>query len=192
MRRYLTRPLLVLLALVFLVEAWLWSRLAPIVGWIVDRIAWRELREKITAGIERLPPLATLLVFLVPILVLLPIKIFGLWLLHAHHWFSALVVLGLAKIVSVGLTAFIFEVTRPKLLQLSWFRWLYEHVLVWLERAHRLVDPIKLEIKAWIARHVDPIRRRLRSWMWLMKPKRAGRFMRRVSRIRRRMRAQAA
>ena len=51
----------------------------------------------------------------------------------------------------LGVTAFIFDVTRPKLLQLAWFRWLYEHMLVWLAKAHALVDPIKPRMRAaWL------------------------------------------
>jgi hypothetical protein len=49
----------------------------------------------------------------------------------AHgSWLGATTVLVLAKLVGTGVAAFIFDVTRPKLLQLPWFRWLYEHVLV--------------------------------------------------------------
>ena len=36
MMRRLLRPLWILLALVFLFEAWLWERLKPVVGWFVD------------------------------------------------------------------------------------------------------------------------------------------------------------
>ncbi len=177
MLRRLTRPLLVLLALVFLFEAWLWSHLAPIVGWIVDRIGWRELRAKLAAAIERLPPYPTLLVFLVPVLLLLPVKFIGLWLLARGSWLGAMATLALAKVVSMGLTAFIFEVTRPKLLELPWFRRFYERVLVWLARAHGLIDPIKARIKQWLR---------------MFSPQRAGRTLRLLRRIRRRMRAQPA
>ena len=37
--RRLLRPLLILLALVFLFEAWLWEHLRPLVAWVVDLIA---------------------------------------------------------------------------------------------------------------------------------------------------------
>ncbi len=94
-------------------------------------------------------------------------------------WLGAMAVLSLAKVVSMGVTAFIFEVTRPKLLQLAWFRWFYEHMLVWLAKAHALIDPIKARIK-----------RAMRRWLWLMKPGRPGRFFRRLARIRRRAYAQ--
>jgi hypothetical protein len=183
MIRRLLRPLWILLALVFLFEAWLWERLAPIVAVVVRLIAWRELRAKVAAAIEHLPPYATLLVFLIPVLLLLPIKLLGLWMLAHGSWLGAVTMLVLAKIVGMGVTAFIFDVTRPKLLQLAWFRWLYQYVIVWLAWAHGLIDPVKQQLLARLA----PIRRKLASLIWLLKPKRAGRFLRRVARIRRRM-----
>ena len=49
-------------------------------------------------------------------------------------------------------TAFIFDLTRPKLLQLPWFRSLYDRVMVWLAWAHDLIDPIKRRLN--VAPHV--------------------------------------
>jgi hypothetical protein len=86
-------------------------------------------------------------------------------------------VLALAKMVSLGVTAFVFDLTRPKLLQLAWFRRLYERVMVWLVWAHELVDPIK---------------RRIKITFRMFAPKRAGRMLRLLVRIRRRMQASRA
>src|SRR2546430_15691868 len=83
--RRLIRPLFVLLALVFLFEAWLWDHLAPIVGWIVARVPLTALKARLAAWIERLPAPATLGVFVVPVVLLVPLKIFGLWML-AHGY----------------------------------------------------------------------------------------------------------
>jgi hypothetical protein len=187
MMRRLLRPLWILLALIFLFEAWLWDHLAPAVRWLVERIAWRKLRERVAALIERLPPYPTFLVFLIPIVLLLPIKFVGLWMLARGYWLGAVATLGAAKVVSMGVTAFIFDLTRPKLLQLPWFCRLYERVLKWLAWAHALIDPVKTEVRAWIAQYIRPITRQLRSIFWLMKPRRAGRFLRRLARIRRRV-----
>ncbi len=91
--RPLLRPLLILLALVFLFEAWLWEHLAPVVGWVVARIPLRQIKAWIAAWIERLPPAATLVVFIVPVLLLLPLKFLGLWMLTQGFWLGALGVL---------------------------------------------------------------------------------------------------
>jgi hypothetical protein len=181
MMRRVLRPFLVLLALIFLVEAWLWEHLRPLVGWVVDLIAWNRLKARLAAAIERLPPYPTLLIFLIPPIVLFPFKLLGLWMLAHGSWLGAMTVLVLAKLVGTGIAAFIFDLTRPKLLQIGWFRWLYEHVLVWIEKAHALIDPIKLRIK-----------RAARRYVWLLRPGRRGRFFRRIARIRRRVQTQPA
>src|SRR5262245_57714781 len=188
--RRLLKPLWILLALVFLFEAWLWEHLRPIVGWVVDRIRWDTLKARLAQWIDPLPPAATFVVFLVPVILLLPLKLVGLWMLAHGSWLGAMATLAFAKVVSMGITAFIFDITRPKLLQLPWFRWLYDHVLDWLRRAQALLDPMTEEVRAWARRELAPIRRRLASLFWLMKPGRAGRFLRRIARIRRRMHAQ--
>ena len=175
--RRLLKPLLILLALVFLFEAWLWEHLRPLVAWFIDRIAWARFKARIAAAIEHLPPYPTLLVFLIPVVLLFPLKLLGLWMLAHGSWLGAMTVLALAKVVSMGVTAFIFDITRPKLLQLGWFKWLYEHILVWLEWAHALVDPYKEKI---------------RQWFRMFAPQKAGRTMRLLQRIRERMRNRAA
>jgi hypothetical protein len=187
--RRLLKPLWVLLALLFLFEAWLWDHLRPVVQWVVDLVPWRRLKERLAAWIEHLPPWATLLVFLIPPVLLFPFKLAGLWMLAHGSWLGAMIVLTLAKIVSTGVTAFIFDLTRPKLLQLAWFRWFYDHVMVWLAKAHAIIDPIKIRIRAWARANLSVVRRRLRRYIWLMRPGRPGRFLRRVMRIRRRMHA---
>ena len=175
--RRVNRFLLIVLALVFLLEAWLWDHLAPLVACVVERLPLRTLKEKIAAAIRDLPPAATLVVFVIPIIVLLPLKFLEFFLLAHRRWFAAILVLVLTKLLGLGVTAFIFDLTRPKLLQLAWFRWLYDRVIAWLAWAHALVDPIKQRIRRLLA---------------IFAPHRAGRAMRLFWRIRRRMRTRAA
>lgn len=152
MLRRLLKPLWFVLALVFLIEAWLWDHLRPVAAWIVSRIPLRAIKAWLAARIAALSPALTLVVFLVPVIVLLPFKFGGVWLLGHGRWFSALVVLAAAKLVGVGVAAFIFDVTRPKLLQMAWFRRLYEWVLRVQAWADALVAPARARIRAFIAR----------------------------------------
>src|SRR5262249_12873455 len=128
-----------------------------------------------------LPPFAVLIVFVVPFILLLPLKFLEVYFIMHRQWVATILVLVLAKLLGLGVTAFIFEVTKPKLLQMAWFRWLYELMLVWLAKAHALVDPIK-----------DRIKQQIRRWVWLAKPGRPARFFRRIARLRRRAFAQPA
>jgi hypothetical protein len=188
MLRRLTRPLWFLVAIVFLFEAWLWERLAPVVAAIVDLIAWRALKARAAAAIERLPPYPTLFVFLIPVALLFPIKLLGLWMLAHGSWLGAVATLVFAKLVGMGVTAFIFDLTRPKLMQMAWFARFYAVVMRGLAWAHALVEPYKAEIKAWIASNVAPLKHRLRRLLWMATPGRGGRFLRHLARLRRRMR----
>lgn len=143
------RPLWLLLAVVFVFEGWLWDRLARLGERIANLIALPVLRARLAALIQRLPPPLALAVFLVPVLVLLPIKLLGLWMLARGSWLGALAVLALAKVLSVGVTAFLFRVTRPRLLQMAWFRAVHHRVLAVLGWAHRQLDPFKSAVRAW-------------------------------------------
>ena len=181
MRRIL-KPFLIVLAVAFLIEAWLWEHLRPLVAAVVNVIAWDKLKARLAALVEKLPAWAVLIVFVVPFIVLLPLKFLEVYFIVHRQWVAAIFILVLAKLLGLGVTAFIFDVTRPKLLQMAWFRWLYDLMLVWLAKAHAITDPIKHRIKEWLA----DLRHRARRWLWLMKPGRPGRFFRRIARIRRR------
>ena len=75
--RRVFKPLLILLARVFLFEAWLWEHLRPLVAWVVGLVRWDRLKARLAAAIEHLPPYPTLLVFLIPVVLLFPLKSLG-------------------------------------------------------------------------------------------------------------------
>jgi hypothetical protein len=146
MLRRLLQPIWVLLAVIFLIEAWLWDHLEPIVAWVVDKIPLRAFKHWLAERVDTLSPAMTLIVFIVPVLPLFPLKLIGLWLLAHEYWMSAIFTILFAKFLGVGVTAFVFDVTRPKLLEMGWFERLYEFILDLRARAHALVEPIKRRI----------------------------------------------
>src|SRR3954462_4676093 len=147
MMRRILQPIWVLLAMVFLIEAWLWEQLEPIGAGVVALIPMRAFKAWLAERVDMLSPAMTLIVFIVPVIPLFPLKMFGLWLLANEYWVSAVVILVLAKFLGVGVAAFIFDVTRPKLLQMAWFQKLYDFVMAVRAKPHAIVDPIKLRIK---------------------------------------------
>jgi hypothetical protein len=147
MMRRLLQPFWVLLAVIFLIEAWLWDHLEPIVERIVAWIPLRAFKQWLAERVDTLSPAMTLIVFAVPVIPLFPLKLIGLWLLANEYWLSAVVVIILGKFVGVGVTAFIFDVTRSKLLEMGWFKKLYEFILTIRAKATALVNPIKQRIR---------------------------------------------
>jgi hypothetical protein len=147
MMRRLLQPIWVLLAIIFLIEAWLWDHLEPIVAWFVALIPLRAFKQWLAERIDTLSPAMTLIVFIVPVIPLFPLKLIGLWLLTHEYWISAILTIIFAKFLGVGVAAFIFDVTRPKLLEMQWFETLYEFIIELRAKASALVDPIKLRIR---------------------------------------------
>jgi len=146
MMRRILQPLWVLLAVIFLIEAWLWDHLEPIVARIVARIPLRAFKQWLSDRVDTLSPAMTLIVFIVPVIPLFPLKLVGLWLLANEYWASAIITIVFAKFLGVGVTAFIFDVTRTKLLELAWFEKLYEFIVELRSKATALVAPVKQRI----------------------------------------------
>jgi hypothetical protein len=147
MMRRLLQPIWVLLAIIFLIEAWLWDHLEPIVAWFVALIPLRAFKQWLAERIDTLSPAMTLIVFIVPVIPLFPLKLVGFWLLTHEYWISAILTIIFAKFLGVGVAAFIFDVTRPKLLEMEWFETLYEFVMGLRAKAAALVEPIKQRIR---------------------------------------------
>ena len=147
MMRRLLQPFWVLLAVIFLIEAWLWDHLEPIVAAVVARVPLRAFKAWLAERVDTLSPAMTLIVFIVPVIPLFPLKLVGLWLLANEYWVSAILTIIFAKFLGVGVAAFIFDVTRDKLLEMAWFEKLYDFIIELRAKASALVDPIKLRMK---------------------------------------------
>jgi hypothetical protein len=168
--RRLLRPFIVLAAIVILVETWLWERIGPLVRRIVELLPFEALKQAIHDGIERLPPYATLAVFAIPAALLFPFKLAALALLASGHLILGGFVLVLAKVVGVGITAFLFETCKPKLMQIPLFVRLYATWNRWL---------------AWAHGHIDPVKRRILAHLRIIRGGRASRSLRLLRRFRR-------
>jgi hypothetical protein len=153
MMRRLLRPFWILLAVIFLIEAWLWDHLEPIVARVVALIPLRTFKQWLADRVDTLSPAMTLIVFIVPLIPLFPLKLVGLWLLTREYWMSAILTIIFAKFVGLGVMAFVFDVTRPKLLEMQWFETLYEFIIALRAKATALVEPVKLQIKQVLAGH---------------------------------------
>jgi hypothetical protein len=111
-----------LLALVILFEEWGWEALSHALGRLaaLPPVRWLEAR------IAALPPYAALAVFLVPSLLLVPVKLAALWFITRGHAGLGLAVIVLAKVAGTAVLARLFSLTRASLLRLAWFARLHD------------------------------------------------------------------
>jgi hypothetical protein len=152
MMRRLMQPIWILLALIFLIEAWLWDHLEPVVARVVALIPLGPFKQWLSKQVALLSPPMTLVVFIIPLVLLFPLKLVEVWLLANHYWIAAIALIVASKFIGVGVLAFIFDVTRGKLLQMAWFRRMYEFILDVRRRAGDLVAPLMARMKATMAR----------------------------------------
>ena len=119
-RHPLLAPLLHLAALLLLLEEWLWRLGSRCAAGLADwpPLAWIE------NGVRRLPPYAALLVFVLPGLLLLPVKLLALLAIAHGHPLWGVATFVLAKLGGAVVVARLYVLTLPSLLALVWFaRW---------------------------------------------------------------------
>jgi hypothetical protein len=120
LRRRLLAPLVYLAALFLLFEEWLWRVGARLMSGFSSFPPLRALEE----AIRRLSPYPALLLFVLPAVMLFPIKILALLAIAHGHIVSGVIVVVIAKLGGAAAVARIYLLTRPSLLTLDWFaRW---------------------------------------------------------------------
>jgi hypothetical protein len=92
-----------------------------VTGWI----AFLPLVRKFEAMILRLPPYATMVVFLLPMLTLFPLKVLAVYWLTCGYWFASVALLVTAKVLGTAIVARMYVVCQPKLMTIAWFRKLH-------------------------------------------------------------------
>jgi hypothetical protein len=155
LRKLLRKIFFPLIAGVLLFEEWGWAPLAAAFARLARLPLWAWLERKIS----QLPPTAAMLVFSVPMLTLLPVKLLALFLFGKGQATLGLVLLVGAKIGGTALMARLFQLTQPALMRLRWFAWWYPRWKAWkdgvLAEVHRSA--------AWRAGH--RLKRRVKVWL---------------------------
>lgn len=143
-----------LVAGVLLFEEWGWAPLAALFAQLAQLPFWAWLERKIT----QLPPVGAMLVFGVPMLALLPIKLLALYLFGKGQATLGLVLLLGAKIGGTALMARLFQLTQPALMRLRWFAWWYPRWKAWKDgvladvrrsAAWRAARRLKRSVRVW-------------------------------------------
>jgi len=124
------RAVALCLGLLILFEEWGWESLARLAASFarLPPLAWAERR------IAALPPYAALVVFALPWLLLLPLKVFALWLIAEGQSLLGMVAILVAKVAGTATVARLFTLTKPALMRLAWFAACYARWSAWKER----------------------------------------------------------
>jgi hypothetical protein len=159
LKKILAAPFVFIAAIIILLEDWLWDDLARIAA-AIGRL---PIFHQFEAFVLWLPPYPSLLLFGVPSLLLFPVKFASLYLIaHGKPLFGFLVAAS-AKIAGTALVARIFNLTKPKLLQINWFAFLYERLTAFKKRIYDAIKSTAV-YKAVHEKHLQ-IREAVKAWM---------------------------
>ncbi len=114
-------------AAIVLFEEWGWEPLAALFARLSHLPLWAWMERKIS----RLPPWGALLIFAVPMLALLPVKLAALYLFAHGRASLGLVLLLSAKLLGTAVLARLFQLTQPALMQIAWFAHWYPRWKAW-------------------------------------------------------------
>ena len=110
-------PLVYLAALVLLLEEWCWDTGMRIAGTLAR---WPALAV-LEARVRTLPPYGALCAFVLPGLLLFPIKLLALFAIARGHALSGIATIVLAKVGGAAVVARLYVLTLPTLLAVGWF-----------------------------------------------------------------------
>src|SRR4051794_1973079 len=169
-RRALRLPVVVLAVVVVLVDEAFRAVVLP--G--VHALARLRPVQRLEAAIARLPRYATLALFVIPLAIIEPLKIYALFLFGEGRWVEGCLIFVVAKVVGLGLAERLFAISRDKLLSIGWFAWCHGKLV----GAKDLVHAWLLSTTFWPAavRFVRRVReglRRARTWL-RQSPRQAG------------------
>lgn len=124
MLRYLIN---LLLFVVILIEEAFWKLFEALSGWFARFALVRRLEMFVAAR----HPYLCMALFLIPVLMMLPFKFAGVWLIAHGHTLQGLFMFLSAKACGTFLAARLFAITKDKLLGIAWFAYAYGKFSAW-------------------------------------------------------------
>jgi len=123
LRRVLKALLFALAVVYFLIDLLFLSILRP----LRRRLIALRLMQRLRLWVGTLHRYAALALFVVPWLLLEPVKPTAFYLFAHHHHTAASVLIVAGEIVKLTLVERLFDMTRPQLMTFGWFAWGYGH-----------------------------------------------------------------
>jgi len=129
-RSRLFAPLVHAAALLLLLEEWCWRLGLRLGGWVARLPGLNWLEERVRA----LPPYVALCAFLLPGILLFPVKLLALVAIAKGHAASGILTIVVAKLGGAAVVARLYALTLPTLLAVGWFARCHGWFMGWKTR----------------------------------------------------------
>lgn len=131
------------LAVVFLLETWVWRKLVALARFVSTLLPWERFRDAARQALARMPAFVSVALFGVPLLVSEFGSFVSVVMMATGHLFAGTALYLLMKALGLVLVPVIFEITRERLLALPWFAWGYAKFEALHAMASRFVAPYR-------------------------------------------------
>jgi hypothetical protein len=116
-----------LMFVVIIVEEAFWSIFEAISAFFARFGLIRKLESFVAAR----SPVTCLTLFLIPVLLMLPFKFVGLWLIAHGHTLEGIFMFISAKMIGTFLAARLLAITKSKLMTIAWFAYCFNKFTHW-------------------------------------------------------------
>ncbi len=157
--RGLRGVLLAFAAALLFFEEWGWR---PLTAWAARLAQWPPLA-RLEARVQTLSPRQALALFLLPSLLLLPVKLLALWFIQRGQATLGLAVIVAAKLLGTALVGRLFVLTEVQLMQFAWFA----RALGWWRATKERVKAVVQASTAWRGAQVARRALAVRARRWL-------------------------
>jgi hypothetical protein len=127
-KKALTPFVMVIAALYFLVDALFYAIIKPITDWI-GRL---DIFPRMRVWIRSLGPYQMLALFLVPLIILEPVKPVAAYLWVQKQYTASVLVFTVGEILKVTIVERLFQLGRDKLMTIRAFAWTYNFIEGWI------------------------------------------------------------
>ena len=152
------KPLLSLLAVILIIEEWLWDLLTAFGHTL---IRWLRL-ERVEQWLSQTSPTMALVAFSIPLLIVMPINLMAIILLAHGLILQGIGLELLAKLLGTVLIARVFALTKPQLLTFTFLRLVYTTITGWLQWAHHKVT--ETPVYRWAKQFKAETKARFATW----------------------------
>jgi hypothetical protein len=129
LKRILKGVVLIVAVLYFLIDVVFLS----IVKFIFRHFANIPLVIRVSAWIASLGPYPTLALFLIPLIILEPVKPVSAYLIATGHTAYGMVVFVVGEVLKITIVERMFHMSRDKLMSIPAFAWAYNLIMPWLD-----------------------------------------------------------
>ena len=133
MSRVLSPVVAAVAALYFLIDAVFLSAVRAIIRPLARALSRLRIFNALAAWLASLGPSPTLVLFLVPVIILEPVKPVGAYLIATGHLVSGISLIAIGEVLKIVLVERLFHFSRDKLMTIPAFARVYNWAEAWLE-----------------------------------------------------------